>query len=85
MYCLCFICFFVLTLQEAHVPLRLSINKYPLNSTLIAYTTQHKIFFFREFTKTKSATAVQRAFCLRFNIQPQTRKEFVVGITNLSK
>ena len=34
---------------------------------------QHKIFFFREFIKTESATAVQRAFRLRFNIQPPTR------------
>ena len=39
-------------------------------------TMQHKIFFFcvREFVKTESATAVQRAFRLRFNIQPPTRK-----------
>ena len=35
---------------------------------------QHKIFCFREFIKTESATAVQRAFRLRFNIQPPTRK-----------
>ena len=27
------------------------------------------------FIKTESATAVQRAFCLRFNIQPPTRKK----------
>jgi hypothetical protein len=38
-------------------------------------TMQHKIFFcVREFIKTESATAVQRAFHLRFNIQPPTRK-----------
>jgi len=35
---------------------------------------QHKIFCVREFIKTESATAVQRAFRLRFNIQPPTRK-----------
>ena len=37
-------------------------------------TMQHKIFCVREFIKTESATAVQRAFRLRFNIQPPTRK-----------
>jgi len=37
-------------------------------------TKQHKIFCVREFIKTESATAVQRAFRLRFNIQPPTRK-----------
>ena len=37
-------------------------------------TMQHKIFCVREFIKTESPTAVQRAFHLRFNIQPQTRK-----------
>ena len=37
-------------------------------------TVQHKIFCVREFIKTESATAVQRAFRLRFNIQPPTRK-----------
>ena len=37
-------------------------------------TMQHKIFCVREFFKTESATAVQRVFLLRFNIQPQTRK-----------
>jgi len=37
-------------------------------------TTQHKIFCVREFIETESATAVQRAFRLRFNIQPPTRK-----------
>jgi len=35
---------------------------------------QHNIFCVREFIKTESATAVQRAFRLRFNIQPPTRK-----------
>jgi len=35
---------------------------------------QHKIFCLREFIKTELATAVQRAFRLRFNIQPPTRK-----------
>ena len=35
---------------------------------------QHKIFCVREFIKTESATAVQRAFRLRFNIQPPTMK-----------
>ena len=33
-----------------------------------------RFFFVREFIKTESATAVQRAFRLRFNIQPPTRK-----------
>ena len=33
-------------------------------------TMQQKSFCFREFIKTESATAVQRAFRLRFNIQP---------------
>ena len=37
-------------------------------------TMQHKIFCVREFIKTESATAVHRAFRLRFNIQPPTRK-----------
>jgi len=35
---------------------------------------QHKIFCVREFIKTELATAVQRAFRLRFDIQPPTRK-----------
>ena len=35
---------------------------------------QHKIFCLREFIKTELATAVQRAFRLRFNIQLPTRK-----------
>ena len=35
---------------------------------------QLKIFCVREFIKTELATAVQRAFRLRFNIQPPTRK-----------
>jgi len=35
---------------------------------------QHKIFCVRKFIKTESATAVQREFRLRFNIQPPTRK-----------
>jgi len=39
-------------------------------------TMQHKIFYVREFIKTESATAVQRAFRLRFNIQPPTRRSF---------
>jgi len=38
-------------------------------------TMQHKIFCIREFIKIESATAVQRAFRLRFNIQPPTRKK----------
>ena len=33
-------------------------------------TMQHKIFCVHEFIKTEPATAVQRAFHLRFNIQP---------------
>jgi len=33
---------------------------------------QHKIFCVRKFIKTESATVVQRAFRLRFNIQPPT-------------
>jgi hypothetical protein len=35
---------------------------------------QHNIFYVCEFIKTESATAVQRAFRFRFNIQPPTRK-----------
>jgi len=35
---------------------------------------RHHIFRVREFIKTGSATAVQRAFRIRFNIQPPTRK-----------
>jgi len=37
-------------------------------------TMQHKMFCVCEFIKTESATAVQRAFRLRFNIQPPMRK-----------
>ena len=37
-------------------------------------TMQHKVFCVREFIKTESATAVQRAFRLCFNVQPPTRK-----------
>jgi len=37
-------------------------------------TVQHKIFCVREFIETESATAVQRAFRLRFNIQYPTRE-----------
>ena len=37
-------------------------------------TMKDKIFSVRKFIKTESATAVQRAFRLRFNIQPPTRK-----------
>jgi len=37
-------------------------------------TMKHKMFCVREFIKTVSATAVQRAFRLRFNRQPATRK-----------
>ena len=37
-------------------------------------TMQHKIFYFRELIKTESATAVQRVFRLRLNIQHPTRK-----------
>ena len=33
-----------------------------------------RFFWVREFIKTESATAVQREFRLRFNIQPPTRK-----------
>jgi len=40
--------------------------KWPLCSTTF--------FCIREFIKTEPATAVQRAFRLRFNIQPPTRK-----------
>jgi len=35
-------------------------------------TMQHKIFCVREFINTESPTDVQRAFSLRFNIQPPT-------------
>ena len=38
-------------------------------------TMQHKTFYVREFIKTESATAVQRAFRLRFNIQPPKEEE----------
>ena len=37
-------------------------------------TMQHKNFCVLEFIKTESATVVQRAFRLRFNFQPPTRK-----------
>jgi len=37
-------------------------------------TMQHKILCVHEFIKTEQATAVQRVFRLRFNIQPPTRK-----------
>ena len=37
-------------------------------------TMQHKIFCIREFSESDSATAVQRAFRLKFNIQPPMRK-----------
>ena len=37
-------------------------------------TMQQKIFCVREFIKTESVSAVQRAFRLRFNIQSPTRK-----------
>ena len=37
-------------------------------------TMQQKIFYVREFIKTESATAVQLAFLLRFNIQPPTKE-----------
>jgi len=37
-------------------------------------TMQHQIFCVRGFIKTELATAVQRAFRLRFNIQPPTIK-----------
>jgi hypothetical protein len=37
-------------------------------------TMQHKIFCVRELIKTESATAMQRPFCRRFNIEPPTRK-----------
>jgi hypothetical protein len=50
-------------------------------------TMQHRIFCIRKFIKTESATAVQRAFRLRFNkhLTSNEEKAFVVGITNLSK
>ena len=35
---------------------------------------QHKVFCVREFIKTESTTAVQRAFRLRFNIRPPKTK-----------
>jgi hypothetical protein len=37
-------------------------------------TMQHRIFCFSEFIRSESATAVQRAFRLHFNIEPPTRK-----------
>ena len=48
-------------------------------------TMQHKIFCVPEFIKTESPTAVQRAFRLRFNINLQRGRAFVVEITNFSK
>ena len=36
-------------------------------------TMQHKIFCVCEFIKTELATAMQRTFRLRFNVQPPTR------------
>jgi len=36
---------------------------------------QHKVFWVREFIKTESATAVQRAFRLRFNIQTSNEED----------
>ena len=42
---------------------------------------QHKIFCVREFIKTESATAVQRAFRLRFNILPP----FINSIVSIIK
>jgi len=41
-----------------------------VESKMATTSMQHKIFCVREFIKTESATAVQRAFLLRFNIQP---------------
>ena len=38
-------------------------------------TMQHKIFCFREFIKTESATAVQRAFRLRFQHSTSNEEE----------
>ena len=46
---------------------------------------QHKIFFVREVVKTESATAIQCAFRLRFNIQTPSRKSICHWIHNLSK
>ena len=46
-------------------------------------TIQHKIFCVREFTKTESATAVQRAFRLRFNIQPVVFENLGPPISNV--
>ena len=48
-------------------------------------TMQHKIFCVREFIKTESATAVQRAFIFVSTFNLQRGRAFVVGITNLNK
>ena len=42
-------------------------------------TMQHKIFCVREFIKTESATAVQRAFRLRFNIRCWNHQSEQIG------
>jgi len=47
-------------------------------------TVQHKIFCFREFNETKSATAVQRAFHLRFNIQPVVFENLRPPLSNVT-
>jgi hypothetical protein len=44
---------------------------------------QHNIFCVREFIKTELATAVQRAFLLRFNIQPVIFENLVPPLSNV--
>jgi len=46
-------------------------------------TMQHKIVCVREFIKTESATAVQRAFRLRFNIQPVVLENLGPPLSNV--
>jgi hypothetical protein len=47
-------------------------------------TMQQKIFCVREFIKTESATAVQRALRLRFDIQPPIKSNLVIIIVTSS-
>jgi len=57
-----------------HQGARLANSRAPASVESKMATMQHKNFCVREFIKTESATAVQRAFRLPFNIQPTMRK-----------
>ena len=46
-------------------------------------TMQYKIFCVPEFIKTESATAVQHAFLLRFNIQPVVFENLGPPVSNV--